>query len=101
MYLALVDAYSKLLSVEVMQTMTTVKTIQKFHAILIIHRILYRIATDTGTTFYSKQFQTFMKDNAIKLIFLASYQPSSNNLAERVVQTVKQRYCQVQEPESI
>ena len=42
-----------------------------------------------------------MKDNGIKLIFLAPFHPSSNSLVEKVVQTVKQELSQMQGPEPI
>ena len=89
MFLVLVDAHSKWLSVEVIQSITAEKTIQKLRAIFATHRIPHKVVTDNGPTFRSKQFQTFMIDNGIKLIFSAPYHPSSNGLAERAVQTVK------------
>ena len=42
-----------------------------------------------------------MKNNGIKLIFSAPYHPSSNRLAERAIQTVKQGFRQMQGPEPI
>ena len=98
MYLVLVDAHSKWLSVEVMQSITAEKTIQKLHAIFATHGIPHKVVTDNGATFCSEQFQTFMKDNGINLIFLAPYHPSSNGLVERAVQSVKQGLCQMQGP---
>ena len=101
MYLVLVDAYSKWLNVEVMQSITAEKTIQKLQAIFATHGIPQKIVTDNGPTFRSEQFQMFMKDNGIKLIFSAPYHPSSNGLAERAVQTVKQGLRQMQGSQSI
>ena len=60
-----------------------------------------KIVTDNGHTFRIEQFHMLMKDNGIKLIFSAPYHPSSNGLAERAVQTVKQGLRQMQESESV
>ena len=101
MFLVLVDAHSKWLNVEVMQSITAEKTIQKLRTIFATHRIPHKVVTDNGPTFRSEQFQTYMKDNGIKLIFSAPYHPSSNGLAERAVQTVKQGLRQMQGPGTI
>ena len=93
--------YSKWLNVEVMQSITAEKTIQKLCAIYATYGILCKIVTDNGSTFCSEQFQMFMKDSGIKLIFSAPYHPSSNGLAERVVQTIKQGLHQIQGSEPI
>ena len=100
MYLILVDAYSKWLTVEVMNSITAEKTIQKLRTIFATHGIPHKIVTDNGPTFRSEQFQTFVMHNGIKHIFSAPYHPSSNGLAERAVQTVKQglRHMQGSEP---
>ena len=57
----LVDAYSKWLSVKVMQFITAKKTVQKCYAISATHRIPHTIVTDTSPTFHNKQFKTLMK----------------------------------------
>ena len=46
----------KWLNVEVMQSITAEKTIQKRGAIFETHGILHKIDTDNGPTFHSKQF---------------------------------------------
>ena len=101
MYLILVDAYSKWLTIEIMQTITAEKIIQKFCTVFTTHGIPHKIVTDNGPTFRSKQFKTFIMHNSIKHIFSAPYHPSSNSLAERAVQTVKKRLRQMQGSESI
>ena len=101
MYLVVVDAYSKWLSVELMQSITAEKTIQILRKLFATHGIPLKIVTDNGPTFRSEQFQFFTKHNGIKHIFSAPYHPSSNGLAERAVQTIKQGLHQMQGPEPI
>ena len=45
--------------------------------------------TDNGTPFTSDLFQTFLRNNGVDHARTAPYHPSSNGLAERAVQTVK------------
>ena len=101
MYLILVDTYSKWLTVELMQTITTEKTIQNLCTVFATHGIPHKIVTGNGPTFHSEQFKTFMMHNGIKHIFSAPYHPSSSGLAERAVQTVKKGLRQMQGSESI
>jgi len=100
-YLVVVDAYSKCLSVELMQSITAEKTIQILCKIFATHGIPLEIVTDNSPTFCSEQFQFFTKYNGIKHIFFAPYHPLSNGLVERTVQTIKQGLCQMQGPEPI
>ena len=78
MYLILVDAYSKWLTIELMQSITAEKTIQKLRTVFATHGIPYKIVTDNGPTFRNEQFETFIIHNGIKHIFSAPYHPSSN-----------------------
>ena len=56
MYLVFVDAYSKWLNIQVMQSITDVRTSQKLHAIFATHEIPQKIVTDNGPTLRSEQF---------------------------------------------
>ena len=51
---------------------------------------------DSGPSFTSSTFKSFLAKNGIKHICTAPYHPSSNGLAERVVQTFKQSLRQIQ-----
>ena len=48
------------------------------------------VVTDNGSSFVSAEFKQFLTKNGIRHITSAPYHPSSNGLAERAVQTVKQ-----------
>ena len=90
MFLVLVDAYSKWLDVQVMQSITTAKTIDKLNKIFSTHGLPQKIVTDNGPSFTSDEFKRYMQANGIKHITSAPYHPATNGLAERAVQTMKQ-----------
>jgi len=84
MYIAVVGAYSKWLSVELMQSITVEKTIQVSHKIFATCDIPLRIVTDNGPTFCSEEFKFLQDIMALNIcIFSAPYHSSSNSLAER------------------
>ena len=90
MFLVLIDAYSKWIDVEVMQSITATKTIEKLRTIFAVHGLPRKIVTDNGPTFTSQDFKIFTERNSIKHITTAPYHPSCNGLAERAVRIVKQ-----------
>ena len=47
------------------------------------------LVTDNKSSFGSEEFENFVKKNGIKHLTTALYHPSSNGLAERMVQTFK------------
>ena len=47
------------------------------------------LVTDNRSSFGSEEFENFVKKNGIKHLTTALYHPSSNGLAERMVQTFK------------
>ena len=96
MFLVLVDAHSKWLDVQVMDTITSEKTIARLCLIFATHGLPQQIVTDNRPTFTSEQFEEFTKQNGIKYTFAAPCHPSSNGLAERKVQTFKQALSQMQ-----
>ena len=97
MYLVLVDAHSKWLDVQIMNSITSETTISRLRSIFATHGLPQQIVTDNGPTFTSEAFKEFTKLNGIKHTFSAPYHPSSNGLAERAVQTFKQTLRQMQD----
>ena len=79
-----------------MSSITTAKTIEKLRTLFANHGLPNKIVTDNGPSFTSEEFKFFMEKNGIKHVTSAAYHPSSNGLAERAVQTVKQGLHQVQ-----
>ena len=47
--------------------------------------------SDNGSVFTSSDFEQFMLRNGLRHIRTAPYHPASNDLAERAVQTLKER----------
>ena len=96
MYLVTVDAYSKWLEVQLMQSITSENTIAKLKDLFATHGLPQKIVTDNGPSFTSSTFKSFLAENGIKHICTAPYHPSSNGLEERAVQTFKQSLRQIQ-----
>ena len=72
-----------------MNSSTSKATINKLRQTFANHGLPKTIVMDNGTPLVSSEFQTFCKLNGIQHLTVATYHPSSNGLAERVVQTIK------------
>ena len=90
MFLIIVDSHSKWLDAHVMSSITSTKTIEILRSVFATHGLPQKIVTDNGPSFTSQEFSEFMKANGIKHVTSAPYHPSTNGLAERGVQTLKQ-----------
>ena len=90
MLLVTVDAYSKWLEVQVVNTATSHVTIERLQTLFATHGIPEVVVSDNGTQFTSTEFSQFMIKNGIRYIKTAPYHPSSNGLAERAVKTFKE-----------
>ncbi|CAC5412765.1 unnamed protein product [Mytilus coruscus] len=97
MFLVCVDAHSKYLDVHVVNSATSANTIEKLRTMFAIHGLPESIVSDNGTPFASQEFQDFVQRNGIKHIRSTPYQPSTNGLAERAVQTLKEGMKKVTE----
>ncbi|XP_029947498.1 uncharacterized protein K02A2.6-like [Salarias fasciatus] len=89
MLLVAVDAHSKWPEVAVMSNITSEKTIQTLREMFCRFGLPEQVVTDNGPSFVSKEMEDFLQSNGIKHILSSPYHPSSNRLAERMVQTVK------------
>jgi len=90
MFLVIVDSHSKWLEVHVTHSASSAVTIEKLQTTFAALGLPETIVSDNGTCFSSQEFQTFVKQNGIQHIRTTAYHPSSNGLAERYVQTVKE-----------
>ena len=87
MFLIVVDAHSKWPEVVPMRKTTTDKTINVLRGMFARWGIPHQLVSDNGPQFTSEQFEMFMKDNNVKHLRGAPYNPSTNGLAERFVQS--------------
>ncbi|KAL5517154.1 hypothetical protein EMCRGX_G002638 [Ephydatia muelleri] len=89
MLMVVVDAHSKWPEVIEMTSTTSELTIQALRGLFAVHGLPDQLVSDNGPQFVSKEFQRFMKENGVQHTRCAPYHPSSNGLAERFVQTLK------------
>lgn len=89
-FLVLVDAHTKWPEVHLMRNISTKSTVEKCREIFTTFGLPQTLVTDNGRTFISKEFQTFLRENGIFHKNTAPYNPATNGLAERFVQTLKQ-----------
>ena len=90
MLLIVVDAHSKWIDVEIVNSATAPVTVEKLRKIFATHGLPTTIVSDNGAVFTSEEFETFLKRNGIHHIRITPYHPASNGQAERAVQTVKE-----------
>ena len=95
MLLIVVNSYSKWLEVHMMPSITSAHTIEKLRSIFAT--LPKTIVSDNGPSLVSSEFKKFLQLNGIRHITSAPYHhPSTNGLAERAVQTVKQGLKQME-----
>ena len=89
MILVIVDAHTKYIDAHLMSSTTAAATILKLRRVFATHGLPHMLVSDNGTSFTSAEFQQFCRTNGIKHVTTSAYHPSSNGLAERAVQTMK------------
>uniref|UniRef100_H3A351 Integrase catalytic domain-containing protein n=1 Tax=Latimeria chalumnae TaxID=7897 RepID=H3A351_LATCH len=90
MLLIIVDAFSRWMDVHVLNSSTAEATVEKLRISCATFSIPDTIVSDNGTCFVGEVFQSFVSKNRIKRIKVAPYHPTSNGLAEKAVQSVKE-----------
>ncbi|KAI5746646.1 hypothetical protein M8J77_005896 [Diaphorina citri] len=90
MILVIVDAYSKWTELFVTKTTTSTWVINKLRQLFTCFGLPVTLVSDNGSQFTSKEFEDFLREQGISHLTSAPYHPSSNGLAERGVQSMKQ-----------
>ena len=90
MFLVIINAGSKWIEVFPVHSSTAKITIQHLKTLFAQFDLPDIIATDNGPCFVSSEFEEFLTRNGIKHWKSSPYHPSSNGLAEKAVQIIKQ-----------
>ncbi|XP_046142815.1 uncharacterized protein K02A2.6-like [Osmia bicornis bicornis] len=88
-FLIIVDAYTKWPEVFIVNNITADTTIQKCREAFARFGLPMQVVSDNGRTFVSDEFQKYLQNNGITQKLTAPYNPATNGLAERFVQTLK------------
>ena len=88
-FLIVVDAFSKWTNIYVTPSPTSAETVKFLRSAFATFGIPVSVVSDNGTCFTSEEFKTFMHMNGIRHTTSAVNKPSTNGLAERMVQTFK------------
>ena len=97
-FLVIIDAYSKWCEVYRTEGPTAKATIRCLQRSIRDHGLPVSIVSDNGPCFVSSEFKEFMGFCGIHHILSACYKPSTNGLAERLVQTLKAFLKKSKEP---
>ncbi|XP_058839331.1 uncharacterized protein K02A2.6-like [Topomyia yanbarensis] len=90
-FLVIMDAFTKWPEVKLIPDMTTDTTIDKLREYFVTYGVPSVIVSDRGVQFTSEQFQSFLNKNGVTHKMGAPYHPATNGLAERFVQTFKDK----------
>ena len=90
MFLILLDVNTKWVAIHVVNSTSAEVTIEKMRATFANLGLPQILVTDNSLQFTSAQFAQFTKNNGIKHVTSSPYHPSTNELAEIMVQTFKE-----------
>ena len=88
--LILVDAHSKWIEAIPTSSMTAGMTVRTMRGVFATHGVPKVVTSDNGPSFTAHEFTEFLEANGIQHKLSAPYHPTTNGLAERAVQSVKQ-----------
>ena len=88
-FLIIVDAHSKWVDIYHTKGTTSSETISCLQHSFAQFGLPISIVSDNGPCFTSQEFQDFIKCRGLRHVTTAVYKPSTNGLAERMVQTFK------------
>ena len=89
-HLITVDSYSGWYEINYLKDIRSATVIAKLQKIFSTHGSPYKLTTDNGRQYTSKQFQQFVCDWDIQHITSSPTYPQSNGLAERAVWSAKE-----------
>lgn len=89
MFLVAVDAHSKWPEVCLMKFTTAATTVAQLHKLFSRHGLPETIVSDNGPQFTSEEFCSFRKLHGMRQVLTAPYYSSSNGLAGRFIQSLK------------
>ena len=95
------DAHSRWLEVERMSSTTSEKTIETLQILFARYGVLAQLVSNNGPQLKSEEFEQFLKRNGIKHITSVPYHPATNGLAERCVESFKNRMKSVTKVKSL
>ena len=90
MFFILIHAHSKWIEASIVNSTSSETTIKKLEEIFTIHGYPEQLVTDNGTGFTSADIKLYTQNHGILHTFATLYHPSTNGLAERSVQILKQ-----------
>lgn len=88
-FLVVVDAHSKWVEIFPTNGPSTAETVKALRHCFCQLGLPVTVVSDNGPCFTSKEFKDFLDSNGIRHVTSAVYKPSTNGLAERMVQTFK------------
>ena len=86
----MLDAHSKWLEVEIVNSASTSTTVEKLQQVFATHGLPFTVASDNESVFTSEEFSTFLNCNGIHHIRITPYHPASNGQVERAIQIFKE-----------
>ena len=97
-FLVIIDAHSKWCDIYRTSGPTAKATIRCLISCFRNYGLPVSIVSDNGPCFVSSEFKEFLDFCGVQHVFTATYKPSTNGLAERLVQTLKRFLKQSKEP---